>query len=201
MSFVSALTAVCISCAPQMQLAVLGKEPISTLEDWVKPKFSDVPNRNINALNFRTTSFPPDYTGKIVFFVPGQPTNGLTIFWQVPALQDKYRNRVSSLISRYVGDEGHGSILDYLKEQQWASSVSAYTEIDTDSYSLYAVDVELTDEGLVHVKSVVASVFQYIRILRAVSDTQWKNMWSENIKLSKILFDTKDKENPHSYVR
>ena len=184
-----------------MQLAVLGKESISTLESWVKSKFSDVPNRKITALTFSTTSFPPAYTGKIIYFAPGQPTHSLYIYWQVPQLQDKYRNRVSSLISRYIGDEGHGSVLEYLKKQQWAYSVSAYTEVDTDSYSLYAVRIGLTDDGLVHVKNVVASVFQYIRILTGISNSQWRNMWNENIKLSNILFNTKDKENPHTYVR
>ena len=184
-----------------MQLAVLGKESISTLESWVNNTFSDIPNRNITALTFSATSFPLEYTGKIVYFAPGQPTHSLYIYWQVPKLQDKYRNRVSSLISRYIGDEGHGSILDHLKKQQWAYSVSAYTEVDTDSYSLYAVGIDLTDDGLVHVKSVVASVFQYIRMLTAVSSSHWRSMWNENIKLSNILFNTKDKENPHSYVR
>jgi len=185
----------------QMQLAVLGKESIPTLESWVKSKFSDVPNRNIDALTFSTTSFPPEYTGKIVYLAPGQPTHSLYIYWQVPQLQDKYRNCVSSFISRYIGDEGHGSILEYLKKQQWAYSVSAYTEIDTDSYSLYAVGIALTDDGLAHVKSVVASVFQYVRMLTSVSNSQWGNMWNEYIKLNNILFNTKDKEDPHSYVR
>ena len=184
-----------------MQLAVISGESIAKLETWVRSKFSSIPNRNLDPLTFNTTSFPPAYASKLVYYAPGEPSHSVTIFWQLPPLQDKYRNRVSSLISQYIGDEGHGSILEYLKMKLWASSLSAYTEVDTDSYTIYSVEISLTEEGLVHVKSVVAVVFQYIRILRNVNDDQWGQMWKEHIDSNNILFNNRDKSKPYNFVR
>lgn len=186
-----------------MQLAIIGKNSLSTLENWVTRKFSSVPNRNIKPMKFNATSFPPAYTSKLVYYAPGQLKHSVSILWQLSSLKYKYRNWVSSMISRYIGDEGHGSILDYLRKKLWASSLSAYVYegISTDTYTLYTVEVELTNKGLVHVKDVVGVVFQYIRILSAVTDDQWYTMWSENIKLNDVLFNNKDKIKPYDFVR
>ena len=185
----------------QMQLAVIGNNTLSTLEQWVKNKFSSIPNRHLNPLNFNTTSFPPAYSSKLVYYAPGEPAHSVSIFWQLPPLQGKYRNRISALISRYLGDKGHGSILEYLKMKLWASSLSASTEVNTDSYTLYTVSVELTEDGMVHVKDVVSAVFQYIRILVKVTDNQWNHMWDEHIISSDILFNNRDKSKPYDFVR
>ena len=185
----------------QMQLAVIGTDSLSTLEKWVKDKFSSIPNRHLEPMKFNVTSFPPGYSSKLVYYAPGEPAHSVSIYWQLPPLQDKYRNRVSSIISRYLGDKGHGSILEYLKMKLWASSLSASTEVNTDSYTLYTVSIALTEEGLVHVKDVVSVVFQYIRILKKVSNDQWHHMWNEYINSRDTLFNNRDRSKPYDFVR
>ena len=184
-----------------MQLAVIGNNPLPTLENWVKNKFSSIPNRQLDPLRFNSTAYPPEYAGKLVYYDPGEPKHSVSIIWQLQSFEDKSRNQVSSLISRYLGDEGHGSILEYLKMKLWASSLSASIEDETASFTLYGVDIVLTDEGLIHVKDVVATVFQYIRILRIVSDDQWCHMWNEHINVSNIQFNNQDKSKPYNFVR
>ena len=192
---------VCICIISQMQLAVIGSNPLSTLEKWVKNKFSAIPNRHLKPLNFNTTSFPPKFSSKLVYYAPGEPAHSVSIFWQLPSLQGKYRNRVSALISRYLGDEGHGSVLEYLKMKLWASGLSASKDFDTDSYTLYTVSIDLTEDGLVHVKHVVSAVFQYIRMLVNVTNDQWSHMWNEHITSREILFNYRDKSKPYDFVR
>lgn len=184
-----------------MQLAVIGKDSLSTLENWVRSKFSSIPNRHLKPLQFSTTAYPPEYASKLIYYAPGEPEHSVTIIWQLQSLENKYRNHVTALLSRYLGDEGHGSILEYLKMKLWASSLSASTQEETASFTLYGVNIELTDKGLVHVKDVVAVVFQYIRILMAVTNDQWCNMWNEHIELSDILFNHRDKSKPYNFVR
>lgn len=190
-----------VYCTSQMQLAVIGGNSLSTLENWVRSKFSSIPNRDIKPMKFNTTSFPPSYTKQLVYYDPGEPKDSVSIFWQLPPLENKYRNRISSFISRYLGDEGHGSILDYLKTQLWASGLSASTEVDTDSYTLYTVEIDLTKEGLKHVKDVVAVVFQYIRILKTITGDKWHPMWNEYIKSHNVLFNYQEKSKPYNFVR
>ena len=68
-----------------------------------------------------------------------------------------------SLNSCPVGHEGQGSILYYLKQGNWANSLSAGSKVNADSFTLFVVSIELTEEGLSHASEVVASVLQYIR--------------------------------------
>ena len=185
----------------QMQLAVIGKNSLSTLENWVRSKFTSIPNRHLEPLKFDATPYPPEYASKLIYYAPGEPKHSVTIIWQLQSLENKYRNQVSTFLSRYLGDEGQGSILEYLKMKLWASSLSASTEEGTASFTLYAVSIGLTEEGLVHVKDVVAVVFQYVRILRAVTNDQWCDMWNEHIKSSDILFNHRDKSKPYDFVR
>ena len=185
----------------QMQLAVIGKDSLSTLENWVRSKFSSIPNRHLEPLQFNSTAYPPEYASKLIYYAPGEPKHTVTIIWQIQSLEKKYRNHVGTLLSRYLGDEGHGSVLEYLKMKLWASSLSASTEVEAASFTLYAVSIELTDEGLVHVKDVVAVVYQYIRMLTAVTDDQWCNMWNEHIESRVILFNHRDKSRPYDFVR
>ena len=78
-------------------------------------------------------------------------------------LETRYRNDVTEFLSRYLGHEGAGSILDFLKEREWANSLLAGTSESTDSFTLFVMIMELTDDGLRHISDVVATVFQYVR--------------------------------------
>ena len=146
-----------------MQLVVYGQEPIPTLTNWTATYFSLIPNRSVSPRTFNTTAFPPEYSGKLVYYRPVADANTISIYWQTQPLESQYRNDVTEFLSRYLGHEGQGSILYYLKQGNWANSLSAGSEVDADSFTLFVVSIELTEEGLSHTSEVVASVLQYIR--------------------------------------
>ena len=184
-----------------MQLVIYGRDPADTLVQWAKSIFAGVPDRNAATPTFPTTSFPaPDFTQRIVYYRPVADTNTIVLYWQTPPLAPHYRQSVASFLSRYLGDEGSGSLLQYLRTQGWASGIIAGSEVDTESYTLLSVAVDLTEPGLPRVGEVIAAVFQYVRLLQSQTDSELAALWEDWVSVQRIIFDYQPKTEPSDYV-
>jgi hypothetical protein len=73
---------------------------------------------------------------------------------------------VCSYLSHLIGHEGDGSILAFLKDQDWANSLSAGVSRSFVDSAFFAVHVDLTEAGLAQLNDVVATVYRYIAMLR-----------------------------------
>jgi insulysin len=186
--------------ANTMQLVVYGKDPLPTLTSWVNTSFSSIPNRHISPQTFATTPFPQEYSQKLVFYYPVADTNSLSLYWQTAPLDPHYRNDVVEFLSRYLGYEGEGSVLQYLKSESLAVSLSAGLEVSADSFSLFLVSIELTEKGLGRVPDIVKTVFQFISLLSSQSESQMKSLWDSHVAVSRVVFDHSEPEEPSDYT-
>ena len=181
-----------------MQLVIYGRDPIENLTSWADEYFSPINNSNVSSPTFNTTSFPPEYSGKIVYYYPVANRDTLDIYWQTPPLQGKYRNAVSQFLTRYLGHEGEGSILWKLRtDSALASSLTAGTELDTDSYTLLYVSIDVTSDGLSHLSKIISIVFQYVRLLKSNIGMQ---EWEDFVNVSQLNFDYAEKADAKDYV-
>ena len=181
-----------------MQLVIYGRDPIENLTLWADEYFSPIINRNISTPTFDTTSFPLEYRGKFVYYYPVANRDTLHIYWQTPPLQDKYRNAVSQFLTRYLGHEGEGSILWKLRtDSGFATSLTAGTELDTDSYTLLYVSIDITSDGLSHLSEIISTVFQYVRLLKSYLG---KQEWEDFVRVHQLNFDYAEKAKAEDYV-
>ena len=181
-----------------MQLVIYGRDPIENLTSWANEYFSPINNSNVSAPTFNTTSFPLEYSGKIVYYYPVANKTTLHIYWQTPPLQDKYRNAVSQFLTRYLGHEGKGSILWKLRtDSGLATSLTAGTELDTDSYTLLFVSIDVTSDGLSRLSEIISIVFQYVRYLTSHFGEQ---EWEDFVNVSQLNFDYAKKAKAEDYV-
>ncbi len=184
-----------------MQLVIYGRDNLTTLSNWTLNSFSNVPNRNLSSTPRTTTSFPPPYSGRIIYHYPVADSNIVSISWQVPSMEKKYRNDISGFLSRYLGQEDLGSVLYLLKREGLATSLSAGSQVDTATFSLLYVDVELTDAGLRGVSRVVRAVHAYIGLLRAMNETEFGARFEEYRMMKQNVFDYGVKPTPFTYVK
>ena len=161
-----------------------------------------------------------------MFYYPVADTNTLSLYWQTLPLESHYRNDITDFLSRYLGYEGPGSILYYLKSQSWANSLSAGTEVDADSFSLLVVSIDVTEEGMGHVSEIVHSVFRFIRcvcvcvcvcvhvqhdrrvsyillprLLSYQSDYSLQMLWRDYIRVSQVIYDYSEPAEPSDYAQ
>ena len=187
----------------QMQLVVYGRDDLDTLSHMTTRSFSAIPNRNVSKATYNTTSFPaPQYTGFIVHYYPEADSDILTIYWQVtPTLQPRYRNAVGSFITRYLSHQGPTSAAYQLKIRNYATSLSASVEVETDSYSLFVAQIELTENGIRNVSEVVRVLFQHIVRFQSLREREFNQLWADFQPVSQIRFDYSERATPIDYVR
>ncbi|WVQ66403.1 uncharacterized protein L199_004583 [Kwoniella botswanensis] len=163
-------------CARRMKLAVVGKEPIEVLEKWVKEKFQKVPIRTEGKpptgkdgvrLTFEESPYGEEQVGQFTFAKPVRDMRGLEIVFPFPDMDHLYRSRPTHFLAHFLGHEGRGSILSYLKKKGWVNSLSAGNHHDAAGFSLFKINVDLTPEGLAHHKDVALVIFKYISLLRS----------------------------------
>ena len=102
--------------------------------------------------------------------VPLKNTHKLSLLWQMPPLSSLYRSKPCAYIAHVLGHEGAGSVFSFLKQKNFATSLSAgvaESNFDDNSlFTLFDITVTLTEQGLANWMYVAQIVFQYMRMLR-----------------------------------
>ena len=163
-------------CARRMKLAVVGKESLDTLEKWVTDRFEAVPIRSEGLKNvgnegvriaFEENPIGPNEMGIVTFTKPVQDSRGLEITFPFPDLDHLYQSKPSQYITHFIGHEGRGSILSYLKKQGWVNFLRAGMSHGSAGFDFLKITVDLTPSGLENWKQVAITMFKYTSLLRS----------------------------------
>ena len=188
-----------------MQLVVYGRDNLQTLLDTVRRSFTAIPNRNLTKATYNTTSFPPPlFSGFIVHYYPVANKDTVTIFWQVtPSLEPFYRHAVGSFVTEFLGRESEHSLAGWLKRSNYITSLGAYVEVETDSYTVFSVQFELTDAGVGNVSDVIQTLYLFIERFRTFDPDGYdlNRLWDDFVSVSQIRFDYSERATPINYVR
>ena len=182
-----------------MALAVVGKEPLPQLRQWVIEKFSDIPNTGKSRLEVDAPLFAPGQLPARVNIIPVKDRRGLSLTFPVPPVDQHRRSKPTHFISHLLGHEGKGSLLSLLKEKGWSDGLSSGLGARHPNNATMSVSVKLTPAGLEHVDSIVAYVFRYIELMRESGISKWT--FDEQRKLSEMRFLYAEKLEPISLAR
>ena len=178
--------------ANRMKLAVLGRESLDELESWVQDFFSDVPNQDFPKL--RWDGIPicdEENMGTQMFVKPVMDQRMLDMFFPYPDEEDLYASRPGRYISHLIGHEGPGSILAYIKNKGWATSLSAGVNPICPGSAIFGVTTRLTESGLKNYGEVVKVIFQYIAMIKEQPPQEW--IVDEMMKLAEVDFKFRQK--------
>lgn len=149
-----------------MRLCVLGKESLDELEALAESLFGAVPNRNLAAPVFgKHPVRRQNAMGRIYSVRSVDQQRRLQLYWVLPPQVPEYRSKSVDVLASLLGHEGTGSLLSHLRQRGWANAILAGTDLDASDFTLFKVDVSLTERGLSHVDSVIESVFAYVALL------------------------------------
>ncbi len=182
-----------------MALAVVGKEPLPQLRQWVIEKFSDIPNTGKSRLEVDAPLFAPGQLPARVNIIPVKDRRGLSLTFPVPPVDQHRRSKPTHFISHLLGHEGKGSLLSLLKEKGWSDGLSSGLGVRHPNNATMSVSVKLTPAGLEHVDNIVAYVFRYIELMRESGISKWT--FDEQRKLSEMRFLYAEKLEPISLAR
>ena len=189
--------------AERMTLAVLGAEPLGTLEQWVTELFSDIEPGAGPSPTFEACG--PPYDGGWLYRLPAlREMHKLHVTFQMPSLLKEYRKKAEDYVSHLVGHEGPGSLLSALKKKGWASGICAGVgeggyDKNTNAF-LFSVTVSLTEAGLAARGGLgcLDALFGYLGMLRKQGPQKW--VWEEMADIAAMNFRYLEEDDPTDYV-
>ena len=150
-----------------MKLVVLGREPLDTLERFVRTRFAAVPRRPIERLRIAAPLFRKGLLPARLDIEPLREARALTLSFAIPSLTPHYRAKPLALVSQLVGHEGRGSLLSALKAKGWAEGLVAGPDVSHPDFATFGITVQATEAGIANAEEVVAFVFAYLDLIRA----------------------------------
>ena len=182
-----------------MALAVVGKEPLPKLRQWVREKFSAIPDRDKTRLESDEPLFTEGQLPARLDIVPIKDRRALSLTFPIPPVEPHLRTKPTLYISHLIGHEGKGSLLSRLKDKGWSDGLSAGLGVSLPRSATLNVSVKLTPAGLENVEEVVADVFRYVELIRAAGIPQWT--FDEQRRLAEMRFLYAEKVNPIALAR
>jgi insulysin len=162
--------------AGNMTLAVLGNN-MADLKRMVELYFSDVPGDDDDDSTMSSSrpaplpALSPPLPLR-VDVVPIREHITVELQWPMREIQTLYRSKPSRFVSHLLGHEGPGSLLACLRERHWAQELGADdVSKSCRNFSVFSLELELTQAGLENLHQVIALVFRYIELLRDIP--QW----------------------------
>ncbi|ARF09651.1 Zn-dependent peptidase [Indivirus ILV1] len=141
--------------------------------------FSQVKNKNVKITH---QIILPYENSHLIKLVPIQNSDELIIFWQIPITSKKYKPL--KYISYLLGHEGQGSLYYFLKNNGLCTSLMPGIQYEDNTFQLYGINIELTEEGLKHIPFIIDCVYKYKETI-----TISKDIYQELKITSKIQFD------------
>ena len=109
----------------------------------------------------------------------------------------------SSMLSHLIGHEGVGSAFAVLQNHGMLSSLSAGPRTKAPDFTLFQVDMGLTEKGEQHWEAVVDVIFAYCRLVEDHANKDYRDLariWGETSKLDRMFFDQTSPGGTYGYV-
>ncbi|XP_051946151.1 insulin-degrading enzyme-like isoform X2 [Xyrauchen texanus] len=181
-----------------MSLCVLGRETLDQLTSMVVKLFREVENKSVPLPEFPTHPFQEEHLRHFYKVVPIKDIRNLYVTFPIPDLQKYYKSNPGHYLGHLIGHEGPGSLLSELKAKGWVNTLVGGQKEGARGFMFFIINVDLTEEGLLHVEDIIFHMFQYIQKLRTEGPQEW--VFQECKDLNKVAFRFKDKERPRGYT-
>lgn len=184
--------------ADQMGLVVLSNQSLADLEALVTPLFSQVKNNDIGPSYPSQALFAPAQLPAVLSSISLKEKYKIAYNFPMPNTREVYKTKPEQYISNLLGHEGKGSLHSVLNARGWIESLSAGTQSFDRQNSLLAINIELTEEGRLHIPEITDVLFQYIDLLKAESPEE--RIYAEQAKVAELNFRFQEKGSTVGFV-
>jgi insulysin len=153
--------------ACNMTLSVMGNQTLEELQLLMTKYFSDIPQGSIAQNKPALVDTLKPGLPIQLNVVPVSDHITLQIQWPMREIISLYKTKPTRHLSHLIGHEGPGSLLMALRAKGWAHELGA-DDVSKSfrEFSIFTVEIELTQDGYEHVQEVVKMVFAYLALLR-----------------------------------
>ncbi|KAK2466811.1 hypothetical protein APHAL10511_001069 [Amanita phalloides] len=186
-------------CASRMRLCVIGKESLDELAELTSRLFSPIQNRCQEDLPLiEDHPFGHNERGTLVAVQTVMHFHVLEISFPLEYQPPNWKYKPAGFISHLMGHEGSGSLLSYLKQKRWATSLSCGPQSLARGFAMFKLTVNMTKSGFQNYRSVILAAFKYLSLLRSSEFDTY--LQKEISMLSMLQFRFSEKQRPDSYA-
>ena len=151
-----------------MKVALISNLPIAEMETLAKKHFSSIKNKNIDKPKVSQKLDMAQSGSKRVYYKPNEDVKQLKLEFTITNNLTDFAVKPNNFVSYLLNSEMPGSPAHLLKERGWISSLNAEAAPNLyGNYGTLNIDMDLTDAGMKQREQVVATVMQYIKLLKA----------------------------------
>jgi secreted Zn-dependent insulinase-like peptidase len=153
--------------ASYMTLAIEGPQKLNDLERLAKNMFSVIKDNKSDLPPITEPLYLPEHQGIYLKIKPVKNDNQLIISFAMESIDKFYQDKPETILAYLIGHEGPGSILSILKQQQWATGLSAGSGINGSNFKDFNISIRLTEQGETRIDEIISIVFSYIGLLKS----------------------------------
>ncbi|WP_438865567.1 insulinase family protein [Neptunicella sp.] len=131
--------------------------------------------------------YRPQDLGIMIQIKPVKTARRLILTFALDNVPADFVSKPLSIISYLLGDEGQGSLLWFLKEQNWATNLSAGGGIQGSNFKDFNINLQLTEPGIHQIEQIVNVIFYHINQIKQQGLPEWR--FNENKQLNQLTLD------------
>jgi insulysin len=223
-----------------MTVVVVGPQSLDVLEEWIVPRFAKIQARNVEESREEMTeaeqlvhdsagdmpndsfgspavphnpAFKPEIHGQWPVLLTTNPLQNLRklyLYFPLPSTRELGDQSPYSLLCHLLGHEGKGSCFAVLQDAELVDSLSAGPRLTDSDQSLLQINISLTKKGEEHWRDVVATIFEYCRMLEGIGKNakegnendhaDLERIWDEICSIRKLNFHQNSPNNAYSFA-
>ena len=150
-----------------MKVALLSNLPLAQMEQLAAKHFSSIENKNIEKPQVNDKLDFSQLGGKRIHYVPNNDVKQLRLDFTISNNRDQFAVKPNEFITYLLGSEMPGTPAYQLKELGLIAKLNASATPDLyGNYGSLSIDVELTDAGMQNREAIVASIMQYLALVK-----------------------------------
>jgi len=150
-----------------MKVALISNLPIAEMEQKAQKYFADIKNKNIEKPAVTAKVDFDKAGGKRVFYSPNEDVKQLQLDFTIANNADEFAVKPNRFVAYLLSNEMPGSPAQILRDKGWVSQLSASpSPTQYGNYGTLNVNIELTDEGMKNRETIVATIMQYIDLIK-----------------------------------
>jgi len=153
--------------ADRMALAITGKASLDDLERMARAHFSAIPKRELAPLTRKPEYLPREQALRLAKVQPVREIRELQLEFVLPGIRQAFASKPDDLLSLLINNPAPGGLLDSLKADGLALSLSAGVWDRCSEYGALMLNISLTPEGEKRYPEVLSRVFNYFAFLRS----------------------------------
>ncbi|MGB2079255.1 MAG: insulinase family protein, partial [Vibrio sp.] len=160
--------------ADLMTLVLAAPQDLDALQALAEEKFSPVVNRSLAHKHIKPSLWREQDKQIFVHIEPEKDSRKLSLAFLFPSMDAFYQTKPLSYFAHILGDESPGSLLQYLKDQNLITSLSAGGGISGNNFREFTISCALTQFGLTQVDRIIEAIFYYIECLKHDGIAKWR---------------------------